>query len=731
MTFRHPLRNDSNGKRGLKVRRGLGTTDADEADRLVDQLNLLLSDRGWWSIDRRHEAERKFDSAIVSAFFDHMEVGRMDFVELRESYIPLPTRGDGYARVMLVGTTGAGKTTLLRNLIGSDHRRDRFPSTAPGRTTTADIEIITADGQFEAAVTFMREHEIRIHVSDCLEAACLAYIEGAEDKEIANKLLSHREQRFRLSYTLGAWNMEASSSEPDFSFDFEEVEDELPEGDSVTTDERDENNRRLREYVSSVKEAASAVEDATAANLGPLADIDKADDRDAWIALLSENILANEQFESLLRDIMDDIERRFNLIDSGEFSREGAKGWPTLWYYEDDNRDTFLKQVRWFSSNHKGQFGRLLTPLVNGVRVKGAFYPSFDLGRVTRLVLIDGQGLGHTAKSVSSISTHITSRFSEVDVVMLVDNAKQPMQAAPLQLLRAIGDSGYADKLVLAFTHCDQVRGPNLSSFGDMKDHVMGTVGDAASSLRESLGDSLAKMLERQIGDNTFFLAGLNLSASRIPPVFTDEMRELLNRIESAQTSEESVPVVPQYNVARLDMAIRDAVDGFFEIWDGRLGIKYSSRYPKEHWTRIKALSRRLAYAWDIEYDDLMPVGDMATQLQSYISHLLDNPDGWTGEPKDQSERDAAINLMRQLVSAPIRKLANDRLCSQLSAWNTAYEFSGVGSSYSRAEEIDQIYNRAAPAIRSIAISEQTRIFRDAVQQIVLNAIEEYDRRSS
>ena len=178
-------------------------------------------------------------------------------------------------------------------------------------------------------------------------------------------------------------------------------------------------------------------------------------------------------------------------------------------------------------------------------------------------------------------------------------------------------------------------------------------------------------------------------------------------------------------------MAIRDAVDGFFEIWDGRLGIKYSSRYPKEHWTRIKALSRRLAYAWDIEYDDLMPVGDMATQLQSYISHLLDNPDGWTGEPKDQSERDAAINLMRQLVSAPIRKLANDRLCSQLSAWNTAYEFSGVGSSYSRAEEIDQIYNRAAPAIRSIAISEQTRIFRGAVQQIVLNAIEEYDRRSS
>ena len=33
--------------------------------------------------------------------------------------------------------------------------------------------------------------------------------------------------------------------------------------------------------------------------------------------------------------------------------------------------------------------------------------------------------------------------------------------AALLELLRAIGDSGYSDKLVLAFTHFDQVSGPN------------------------------------------------------------------------------------------------------------------------------------------------------------------------------------------------------------------------------------------------------------------------------
>ncbi len=56
-----------------------------------------------------------------------------------DKHIKLPTREDGYARIMLVGTTGAGKTTLLRHIIGSDHRNDRFPATSPGRTTTADF----------------------------------------------------------------------------------------------------------------------------------------------------------------------------------------------------------------------------------------------------------------------------------------------------------------------------------------------------------------------------------------------------------------------------------------------------------------------------------------------------------------------------------------------------------------------------------------------------------------
>ena len=85
---------------------------------------------------------------VIDAFYDEIQAGRDDPEALRESHIRLPdAKEDGYSRVLFVGTTGAGKTSLLRQLIGSDPDEDRFPSTAPAKTTIADIEVIQAEGR--------------------------------------------------------------------------------------------------------------------------------------------------------------------------------------------------------------------------------------------------------------------------------------------------------------------------------------------------------------------------------------------------------------------------------------------------------------------------------------------------------------------------------------------------------------------------------------------------------
>ena len=731
VTFNHPRRSDARGKFGLKVRRGLGTTDDAEADRLVEQINTLLADESWWSLDRRGDADREFDGIAVAAFFDGIEVGRSSSKDQREEIIRLPTREKGYARVMLLGATGAGKTTLLRQFIGSDHRQDRFPSTSTAKTTTADIEIVTADGPFEAVITFMTEHQVRCAIDECLEEACASVIHGQDDAGIADDLLEHREQRFRLSYVLGGWQQgqpdeeEGDQYKLDYGFGDEALDTEtLADDEVVRGDELADNNQHLKDFVARIREVALSVQEQMAAQHGDFENLTSANQRQAWLEDFIDKLYEHQGFGQLSLDIIDAVSERFTLIDTGVFER-GATDWPAFWYYEEENRDAFLRQVRWFTSNHDQQFGRLLTPLVDGIRVRGPFQPSaIELRDDERkLVLLDGEGLGHSAREATSVSTKVTERFPEADMILLVDNAQSPMQAAPLELLRSAGTSGHGHKLAVVFTHFDQVQGDNLSSHDQKRNHVRASIGNAISSLRESLGAPVTEILEQRLTNNDFYLGGLNRATKSIPRGFINDMRDLMERMQQSAELPEPIDAAPIYNVARLELALRDATDGFKTPWMRRLGLIRGVR--GEHWGRVKALSRRVANRWDNEYNGLRPVADLVRQLQTSISLWLDNPSGWTRQPGDETEEQSVISAIRQKVYIGVHILSEQRLISEHPAdWRVAFAESGTGSSRRRGERMAQIYEKAAPSVGAVMDSE-TQQFLDQIVQIVSDAVEE------
>ena len=730
VTFNHPRRTDARGKFGLKVRRGLGTADDARADRLVEQLNEILADSSWWSLDRRAEASQRFDAIVVSAFFDGIEVGKINSKERREEMLPLPTPDDGYARVMLVGSTGAGKTTLLRQLIGSDHTRDRFPSTSTAKTTTADIEIITtATGLFKSVITFMNEYEVRAAVDECLEEACSIAIQGGDDEGIAGALLEHPEQRFRLSYPLGTWQQESPNNEMDSLFeDEEDPAVTLPDDEVVASAELTKNNEHLREYVRRIRKVATAVQEFIATSSGNYHDMDSATRREAWIEEFTDALYDNLGFTDISVDIMESIEERFGLIDEGDFERE-ATGWPILWCYEERDRAAFLRQVRWFTGNHSQQFGRLLTPLVDGIRVSGPFQPTAaklqDSDR--RLVLLDGEGLGHAAREATSISTKVTDRFQEADMILLIDNAQSPMQAAPLELLRSVGTGGHGHKLGVVFTHFDQVRGDNLGSYSQKVNHVHASVGNALSGMRDALGAPVTEILKRQLENRDFYLGGLNRPTESIPNLIVDQMHKLLIEMQEAAKPPEPVTAAPIYNVLRLELALRDATDGFKSPWWGRLGLSYHEGVKKQHWARIKALCRRIANLGRNEYGILRPVADLIRELQESVSHWLNDPVGWTRAPADDDEGRAAIDQIRQDVFVGIHALAERRLIrSHPGDWQVAYGFRGAGSSLQRADRMAHIYQAAAPSISSV-MDPPTQAFLDEVVEIVRTAVENAD----
>ena len=726
------------GRLGLKVRRGLATADPQEADRLVAQLNEILRDESWWAIDRRAEAEQKFNGAIVAAFFDDLEANPTSSRQLRERFIPLPgAADDGYARAMLVGLTGAGKTTLLRQLIGSDHRRDRFPSTSTARTTTAEIEIITGEPPYEAAVTFLSQQEVRGLVDECVNEASLAAVRELDDHAVTAALLEHPEQRFRLSYPLGTWEQKVPEAprepteESQFAFE-DDPSRESPEDDNplagherVSISQVETNNRYLRDLVASVRELADSAGSATAARRGDRNAAGGADQRQEWDDAFLDALAGQEGYSEISLDIVDAIMMRFDLIKQGKFDRD-ASGWPLVWHYKDDDRDRFLEEVRWFTANHGQQFGRLLTPVVDGIRVTGPFSPTHASLSVDhlRLVLLDGEGLGHSAKEATSISTRITERFRDVDLILLVDNAQSPLQAAPLELIRSAGTNGHGGKLAAAFTHFDLVKGDSLLSQKDKREHVDKTIKNALAGLRESLGPAVTQVVEQRLNGNKFYLGGLDRPIRKIPPGFVEEIRRVLDVMQqsSARVSDD-IDAGPIYDLARLDLYLRDAADGFKRPWLARLGIEFDNATEKVHWARIKALTRRIANRWRDWYGDLKPKADFISHIQTCLSRWLDVPKGWTREPRTEAEGKEKINEIRREVSERVHALATRRLVeSHLPAWRSAYLCSGPGSTWERATEMKGIYDAAAPSISSL-LDRHGKDFRSEIIALVGDAV--------
>lgn len=127
----------------------------------------VLATEEYWSVTARATAAGRFDPRVVSAFFEGMEPASVASSALRrERAIPLPSADQGYRRVLLLGTTGAGKTTVVRQLLGTDPKADRFPSTSTAKTTIADTEIVVADGPYRAAITFAPRDEVIEHLTD-------------------------------------------------------------------------------------------------------------------------------------------------------------------------------------------------------------------------------------------------------------------------------------------------------------------------------------------------------------------------------------------------------------------------------------------------------------------------------------------------------------------------------------------------------------------------------------
>lgn len=710
--FRHPLRPGPDGKPGLRVRRGLGTNVEAEALRLVEQLNVLLADSEWHTPGAEQAARARFEGSVVSAFYDKLIPESSDPWEIREGIIPLPTKEDGYCRVRLIGTTGAGKTTMLRQLIGTTPQ-ERFPSTSTAKTTTSEIEVVLRKGEFEAVATFIPRDHVRLYIEECVLRAAVTALSKSDDASIAEDLLEHTEQRFRLKYILGNLKPASTHLEDELSDEEDGVEMDDPNADGLLSEDE---RKSLETYLAAIVESIRAIAQ------HHLGEIETKEDRKFSesnrvqrgdiIERFEQVLQSSADFQEIVDNLLDSVDRRFEMFGVGEF-KSGAADWPEYWTFRTNDRVAFLDAVRWLSSNYAGHFGRLLTPLVSGIRVAGPFQSSLT-DSDQKLVVMDGEGLGHAAATVTSISTEITKRHSLADTILLVDNAAQPMQSAPCAVVKNLLVSGQDHKLAIVFTHFDQVKGLNLPDVASRKQHLLGSVHNAVDAVAEGLGDGMKTALRDHLAARVLFLSNIQNEVGSGAKLTRHEFSRMFQIFRHDIRPVTPSEIKPVYDEANLILALQSAIAQFRDPWRGRLGLSSKSGLKKEHFGRVKALARRFAHFGTVEYDTLQPVADLLERLKERLTVFLGKPVSWIPETApEELQREAIAPIQRELAEKlmgySIGRLRDEHIAS----WLQAYGHDGTGSATLRARDIEAIFSESAPLLGETPDEWSTRLVDD------------------
>lgn len=733
--FPNPLVKDAWGE-PVVVRRTLATTDKEEANRLVEQLKQLLRSEQFDEMTptelREHYADAVVD-AVVGGTDD-----QVDYEERRSEVLSLPWHNKGYERVMFVGTTGAGKTTLLRNLIGSNHHTDKFPSTSTGRTTTADIEIITGRDRYKGVVTFLSERLVRGQIEECVLEAGLEHLRGKSDGDVAGALLEHEDQTFRLKYILGDWEELEEEDELDladddpWSFD-DATEDSATDTasiDGVDPEEREQFVETLHDYVERIRVLTDLVLEEN--------DIPTDTDVSADESLsqeveeeFQEAFREHDAYATLINDLLDEIAARFEWMEHSSALKRSETGWPTTWSYETDDRDEFLEKMRWFASNYAPRYGKLLTPVVQGMRVQGPFQSEFADDK-RNFVFIDGQGLGHKTSEAGSVSSKITSRFGAVDVILVVDNAQQPMQKNPLEVVRTAAVSGHVSKLGIAFTHFDQVQGDNLPHTQARANHVLNALRQGINNLEDdgNVSPAIIGTLKETYKDRAFLFSGLHQAVTKMDEreITEDQVRRMFDWFEEVAEPTEVTKITPIFRLTSLLAAVRRANRQFQDYWQGLLDLNPDVGPDKEHWARIKALNRRVVeHRNGYEYDNLRPIADLIGFVMKALSLELEEPEDIEGYGISQAEKEEALDKVRRSVHRELHSLLKNRLVlERFEAWKTAYNYRGTGSTDKRARKIfGEAYKPAAPEYDQVDASKLPVVFDESFVEALEDAIEE------
>jgi hypothetical protein len=636
-------------------------------------------------------AASDYHKTAVECFYDGIQAKPTDSWAKREEILPLPI--GGYSTGLLTGGTGVGKTTVLRQIIGTDPDSERFPATSKNRTTTFETEIICAPGDFHAVVTFLAPERARSYIEECIEAAVMGAAEGLKEESVARRLLVHSEGKFRLSYLLGKFPSSVST-EQELEDEDDEEDDDLPVSE-LSEEERAANEAKVADWVARSSALAAKITKELESELGETAEQLTGQHKDAFLQLVAGKLRDEDEMQTLVEEVFGAVEERFQFVEERDYETDNS-GWPLCWKLHKPaaDRPDFIRHISRFASNQAPLFGRLLAPLVDGMRVKGPFRPDgwAESKGIPPIVLLDGVGLGHLRGTSIQVPTAVTRRFDLAHAIILVDDATRPMLDAAQSLLRTVTASGHERKLAVIFTHFDQMKSDNFGDRKDKEDSVFAAVEQAVQGVEDALDNQsgAGRRLRHALAQRVFFVGHIQKTLKGKTEATRRELNGFLEALRTAHEPEAPTDATPCYDLADLVVRVWPATAQFQKHWNSVLST--------EHWKRIQALSRRFANQWSDEYDTLKPVAHMRALFVEKLALFVATPREWKPANSTPAAKDAAIARVLREFSSRIENFVGKRFREEhLNDWILAFRRVGPGSGRARAKDVRAINEEVAP----------------------------------
>ena len=283
---------------------------------------------------------------------------------------------------------------------------------------------------------------------------------------------------------------------------------------------------------------------------------------------------------------------------------------------------------------------------------------------------------------------------------------------------------------MICFTHFDLVEGDNLPDDQAKMNHVLYALSNLLDKVGQDVDQVAEEALERFLQGRVFFAGNLNrLDFPSEDNLTHTHLNNLVDAVEATTEPDQTDLRLFYKEEYKLPLGIQAALKTYHQNWRALLGLEARPDIPKEHWARIKALTRHIGYLDKDQYASLQPAANLFRSLSEQISRYLDKPHHTIPRDVDNDVRQAAISRVKNRVTTGLLDWIRDVMISRRSSdWQAAYGFSGLGSAVKRAHAVRQILETAAPLIEDLYGANGDDVFA-AIQGMVSEAIQEVGGR--